>query len=142
MEKVESSIHATCVAWDGRGVLIRGASGSGKSATGLMLMALGCRLVADDRTYITRDGGQIIASCPVAIRGMIEARGVGLLRADYLDRSPISLIVDLDQADGGRMPNRRTVTILNCEITLIGHNPGPHFASAILQYLKAGWSDA
>lgn len=136
------SIHATCVAWDGRGALIRGASGSGKSATGLMLMGLGCVLVADDRTVIARDGAQIMASCPVPIRGVIEARGIGVLRADTIATARVALVVDLDQKSGSRLPPRRTVTLLGCEIPLIGHNPGPHFASAILQFLKAGWSDA
>ena len=71
-------LHATCVAWEGRAVLIRGASGAGKSSLGLELMAWGCGLVADDRTELWAREGRLMARCPVAIRGLIEARGVRL----------------------------------------------------------------
>jgi len=50
------TIHATCVALDGKAVLIQGASGRGKSALGLMLLGMGCVLVADDRVTIHADG--------------------------------------------------------------------------------------
>ena len=138
----DASIHATCVAFDGKAVLIRGASGTGKSAIGLMLMAMGCRLVSDDRTLLRRDGANVIASCPAPIRDMIEARGIGLLKADSLDAAEIVLVADLDLEIQDRLPQRRTVTLLGCEIPLIGHIQGPHLAPAILQILKAGWSDA
>ena len=49
-------LHATCVAVDGRGLLILGPSGSGKSALALQLIALGAQLVADDRTRVSRRG--------------------------------------------------------------------------------------
>ena len=52
----ETIVHASCVARDGRAVLIRGASGSGKSGLALQLMALGAGLVADDRTRLWREG--------------------------------------------------------------------------------------
>lgn len=138
----DASIHATCVALDGKAVLIRGASGTGKSVIGLMLMSMGCRLVSDDRTLLRRDGPKVIASCPAPIRGMIEARGIGLLKADSLDAAEIVLVADLDLEIHDRLPPRRTVTLLGCEIPLIGHIQGPHLAPAILQILKAGWSDA
>jgi len=40
--------HASCVDFDGKGVLILGASGSGKSSLALACMSLGARLVGDD----------------------------------------------------------------------------------------------
>ena len=40
-------------------MLIRGASGTGKSALGLELLALGLRLVADDRTELALEGGRV-----------------------------------------------------------------------------------
>ena len=39
-------VHATAVAWHGRGVLLRGPSGSGKSALALRLLHAGAVLVA------------------------------------------------------------------------------------------------
>lgn len=91
---------------------------------------------------LQRDGARIVATCPAPIRGMIEARGIGILRADHVDGAEVVLVVDLDQASQERMPKRRTVTLLGCEIPLIARVQGPHLVPAILQILKAGWSDA
>lgn len=104
-------------------------------------MGLGCRLVSDDRTLLQRDGDQVIATCPAPIRGMIEARGIGLLQADTVAQATVVLVADLDQPIQKRLPHRRTVTLLGCEIPLIGQVRGPHVGPAILQILKAGWSD-
>ncbi|MGR3594343.1 MAG: HPr kinase/phosphorylase [Limimaricola soesokkakensis] len=133
------SLHASCVAWQGRGVLITGPSGSGKSALALELMAYGCDLVADDRTlvYVGADGG-LRATCPAAIAGLIEARGVGLLEARPTGPAAPCLAVALDRSETERLPPKRCVTYLGCSLPLL-HNIGTgHFAPAILQYLKAG----
>ena len=68
-----ANIHGSCVAVAGRGLLILGPSGAGKSALALQIMALGGQLVADDRVELTRQGDEVIARCPVALRGLIEA---------------------------------------------------------------------
>lgn len=131
-------VHATCVAYQRRGVLLTGPSGSGKSALGLKLMALGARLVADDQTILQARDGVLLASCPPAICGMIEARGVGLLSCEPEVEVPLVLAVDLAQVETERLPPERHVSYLGCVITLF-HNPGhDHFSSAILQYLKGG----
>ena len=49
-------IHATCIALDGRGVLLRGPSGSGKSDMALRLIDAGAELVADDRVDLDAPG--------------------------------------------------------------------------------------
>lgn len=133
-------MHATCVAWDRAGVLIRGAAGQGKSSLGLALMGMGCTLVADDRVLLSREDGDLIARAPDTIRGMIEAREIGILQADSLDKARVMLAVDLDQTETERLPPQRQVTLLGTEIPLIRHIEGPHLASSILQILKAGWS--
>ncbi|MGR3463966.1 HPr kinase/phosphorylase [Limimaricola sp.] len=133
------TLHASCVAWRGRGVLITGPSGSGKSGLALALMGLGCDLVADDRTHLApAPGGGLWASCPAAIAGMIEARGIGLLGA--VPRGPVRLrlAVDLGKAETERLPPERRVTHLGCSLPLLHDIGTGHFAPAILQYLKAG----
>ena len=134
------TVHATCVAWDGRGVLITGKSGAGKSGLALMLMGLGCGLVADDRVTLSATDGDVIATCPPALQGLIEARGIGILNAAATGPVPLALVVDLDQRELERMPPRRSITLSGCALPLIHGQENAHFAAAILQLLKAGWS--
>lgn len=131
-------LHATTIALDGRGVLILGASGRGKSALALHLMALGADLVADDRTILTRVGDCIIATCPPAIRGRIEARGFGLLNATPRTEATLALVIDLDGEDRSRLPQERRTTLLDCPLDLAFGPVTPHFPAAILQYLRCG----
>jgi HPr kinase/phosphorylase len=95
---VSKQIHATCVALPEGGVLLRGESGAGKSDLALRLIDGGARLVADDRTELMRDGNRLIARAPATIVGLIEARGVGILRLSPDQLAPeatVVLIVDL-----------------------------------------------
>src|SRR5580693_1856546 len=87
--------HATTVAIDGRGVLLRGPSGSGKSDLALRLIDAGARLVADDQSELSRHGETIIVRAPAAIAGLIEVRGVGILRVDTIAEAPLALVADL-----------------------------------------------
>ena len=88
-------VHASCVAIDGTGVLLCGPSGSGKSDLALRLLDGGAQLVADDRTDLTgRDGG-VWATSPAEIAGLIEVRGVGVLRLDAIDGIGLGLVVNL-----------------------------------------------
>ena len=131
-------LHASCVALGDRAVLIRGASGSGKSSLALELMSRGCTLVADDRTRLHSENGRLIASAPASIRGMIEARGLGLLNAETVDRAEVVLCVDLDRHEKDRLPEIRTTLILGCSIALLWRVEHAHFPAAIRQYLKSG----
>jgi HPr kinase/phosphorylase len=129
--------HATCIAVDGRGLLILGASGAGKSALGLELMAYGARLVADDQTILTRQDDAVFASCPPQILGMIEARGIGLLAADPILRAPVHLVVDLDQVETMRLPPKRHCDLLGVPIDLVFTVTSRHFPFGLIQYLRS-----
>lgn len=131
-------LHASAVAIDGRAVLITGASGSGKSGLALTLMAYGAALVSDDRVVLQRDGDVIRASAPDTIRGAIEARGVGILNADPIADSAVEVVVIMDEMETDRLPPRRSTNLLGISLPLL-HNTGtPYFATAVVQYLKAG----
>lgn len=137
----ETMLHASCVAlqrpdrtW--RAVLITGASGTGKSSLALELMSRGARLVADDRTLVRRDDDRLIAACPPAIAGLIEARGIGLIRATAVDRVQLALIVDLDDAERDRLPPPRSAHLLGltlprilCGASSLGRTPTAHAAA-------------
>ena len=129
-------IHASCVAWAGRGLLIIGPSGSGKSALALHLMAYGADLVADDQTELTREGARLIARCPATLHGLIEARGLGILHSPAVPRAEVSLVADLSQPEPDRLPPRRRVTFLGVAIDLVWARANDHFPAAVLCYLK------
>ncbi|MFZ5750727.1 MAG: HPr kinase/phosphorylase [Pseudomonadota bacterium] len=135
------NLHAGCVAFEGRGILILGPSGSGKSALALDLMALGCRLVSDDRTDLVARDGRLFASAPAILRGVIEARGIGLLRADPVDRAEVALAVDLGQTETERLPPRRHICVCGVDLPLLLGPSSPHFPAAVLQYLRGGRAD-
>lgn len=138
MAEPDHILHATTVAWHGRAALILGAPGSGKSALALRLMALGCDLVADDRTNVEPRPEGVVATCPPALRGLIEARGVGILKAAAIDRATVVLAIDLDRSEDARLPVERLMPLCGHQIPLVYQAPGAHFPAAIVQYLKAG----
>jgi serine kinase of HPr protein (carbohydrate metabolism regulator) len=88
----------------GAGVLLLGDSGSGKSDVALRLIAAGAQLISDDRTILTRRGDVIYAQAPDTIAGLIEARGVGILRFQPAAPSPVLLAVRLAEGAPQRLP--------------------------------------
>ncbi|MCE2927825.1 MAG: HPr kinase/phosphatase C-terminal domain-containing protein [Rickettsiales bacterium] len=88
-------MHASCVAIQNKAVLIFGESGSGKSDLALRLIDRGAVLVADDQVMLRADQNLLIASSPETIAGLIEARGIGLLKLPYLSSIPVVFAVQL-----------------------------------------------
>lgn len=138
MTAAAQTLHASCVADRGRALLILGPSGAGKSALALQLMALGAGLIADDRTDLTLHDGHPVARCPAPLRGMIEARGLGLLRVDPAPPAPVVLAVDLGRTETERLPPARTIDLLGTTVDLVLGVPGPHLAPALLHFLRGG----
>lgn len=103
-------IHANALALGEKGLLLRGASGSGKSALTLSLIARFqaqgdfARLVGDDRVRIEARGGRLIARPHPAIAGMIEIRGLGLAPLPFEKACVLRAIVDI--AEPGAPPPR------------------------------------
>ena len=129
------SVHGTTVAIGDCAALLRGPSGSGKSDLALRLIDAGARLVADDRSELQRRGDAIFARAPETIAGLIEVRGVGILRLDPLAVARLRLIVDLIAADAlERLPEPRSETILGVSIPLIALAPFEASAAAKLRF--------
>ena len=115
-------IHGTCIVMDGVGVLIRGDSGTGKSDLALRLIEMQrARLVADDQVILARHGdGFVMASPPYELAGIMEVRGVGLIRYPYVERTLLSLVVDLQPvANLERMPEHENISLLDCWLPLM-----------------------
>lgn len=135
------TMHASCVAAQGRAALIRGGSGSGKSGLALRLIALGAALVADDRTRLWRAGDEVMADSPETIRGRIEARGVGILAVPAAGAMPVGLVVDMDTAETERLPPMRAAEILGRRLPLVLRGDMAHFPAAVLMHLTRGRID-
>jgi serine kinase of HPr protein (carbohydrate metabolism regulator) len=90
-------IHATCVAIDGKAVLLSGASDSGKSDLALRLIDRGALLISDDYTQLTRDKDILIASAPKSIVGKMEIRGIGIINMPYQKQATVAMLVVLDR---------------------------------------------
>lgn len=129
-------VHGSCVALNGQAVLIVGASGSGKSGLALQLMALGAQLVADDRTRLWSCDTGLMADAPPAIRGQIEARGVGILAAGPAGPATIRLVVDMDHMETERLPKAHDTQILGVTLPRIKKSDAAHFPAAVLLYLR------
>jgi HPr kinase/phosphorylase len=87
-------MHGSCIARDGDAVLIVGPSGTGKSDLALRLLSHGFQLIADDQVDIA-DG---VVSSPAELAGLLEARGIGIVRLPYRPHAKLALIVDLGQS--------------------------------------------
>lgn len=90
--------QATCVAIAGRGVLIEGQPGSGKSSLALALIDRGAVLVGDDGVALTARSGRLLASPPAPTAGLIEIRNVGIVKLPFADGVPVALVLQLDRA--------------------------------------------
>lgn len=113
-------VYGTAVAVDGRAVLFRGPSGSGKSDLALRLIEAGAQLVADDQTRLVRESERLVATAPDAIAGQLEVRGVGIVPVEATRRAPLVLVVDLvppEQVD--RFPDHGRCTYLGLSVPLI-----------------------
>lgn len=129
-------LHASAVAVNGRAVLILGQSGAGKSGLALRLIALGATLVADDQVVLRRRGDALIASAPDRLAGMVEVRGVGLLRIACVPEAVVALAVDLDFASAARMPHLRTLRHLEVEVELIFGRDLPNLDPTLMFLLQ------
>jgi HPr kinase/phosphorylase len=95
------NVHATGVALDGVGIILRGPSGAGKSLLALELLdrwehhGWNALLVADDRLELKVEPAGLTMHAPPAIGGLIELRGRGIVRRPHTSAAPVHLVVDL-----------------------------------------------
>ncbi len=107
---MSGAVHASVVLVAERGVLIRGASGAGKSLLALALVARARReggfaaLVADDRVWLEALNGRLVARGAPKFAGICERRCQGLVEAPHEAEAVLRLIVDL--AERGAPPPR------------------------------------
>jgi HPr kinase/phosphorylase len=122
-------VHTTTVALGPVAAMLRGPPGSGKSDLALRFLSsqsqgLGIPehrgLVADDQTELRLVGGELVASAPARISGLIEVRGMGIIPVGAAGATRVRLVIDLvDPTDVERLPlSDQTVCWLGCSIPL------------------------
>lgn len=106
--------NVTCVAIEGRGLLIDGEPSSGKSTLALALIDRGAVLVGDDGITLELRGDRLWAHPPPNIAGMLEIRGVGIAKLSTCS-APLCLSLVLG-AEGERLPEIEQRRIDNCAL--------------------------
>ena len=119
-EKIQ--IHATMLEINGKAVLIKGKSGCGKSDLALRLLAdKNIRLVADDVVSLLVENNKVYGKAPQNLRGLLEVRGVGVVKMPYVEKAAVDLVVNLvdNPEEIERMPKIAHENILGLEIERI-----------------------
>lgn len=107
MDGAIDHLHATAISVGGRAILIRGASGCGKSDLAFRCLAVPvsqlnqapARLVSDDQVLLRRQGQSLIASAPATLFGKIEVRGLGILDIDPAREANVALVADIAERE-------------------------------------------
>ncbi len=141
-----TTLHASAVLVGTRAVLIRGPSASGKSRLALELVeaegvgaVLFARLVADDRVHLEAAGGRLLARPAAALAGLIEVRGVGLLRVAQEPSAVVGFVVDLAAADAARLPepDKRKADIDGILLPRLAVAPGAAALPLVLAFINS-----
>ena len=111
--------QATGVAIGGRGVLIEGPPGSGKSSLALALIDRGAALIGDDGMLLAVRAGRLLASPAPNTAGLIEVRNVGLVPCPALSDVPAALVLRLDPAAPRFVEAAEACTLLGVSLPLI-----------------------
>lgn len=116
------NIHATTVTYKHQGILILGHSGSGKSDLALrLIMNKQAVLVADDRTELRAEKNRLVAQTPETIKGLLEVRGVGVIKFPFETNVKVALAIELVKSrdEIERLPDDEFYEIENIKIPLI-----------------------
>ena len=117
-------LHASCVQLGGVGVVLLGASGVGKSDLALRLIDAGAQLVADDQLRVESGPSGLLGRPAETLAGLLEVRGLGIVRLPYCRVSPLGLAVELDVAAPVlRLPEPSSYTLLGVGLRRLRLDP-------------------
>jgi len=147
----------------GKGVLLTGESGMGKSETALELIKNGQVLISDDRVDVMHIHNHVYGHSPEITRGLMEIRGIGIIDVEkmfgasaLMDTARIDLVIKLEPYESQPGFNRigdeaeRFTNILNVLIPTVtlpisaGRNVAVLVESAVTNFRlqEAGYNSA
>jgi len=134
------NIHSSSVELDGKAVLIKGRSGSGKSSLALKLILRGANLIADDQTEVFLEKNRVFLRAPMSLPNGIEIRGVGIVNAPRCERAELKLVIDLSHCERERLPSPsvRSINILGYSFPFYFFQGIKNPADAIYALIKFG----
>jgi HPr kinase/phosphorylase len=140
-----ATIHASAVLTGAHAVLIRGPSGAGKSRLALDLIEAGrtgvlrfARLVGDDRVYVQAAGGRLLVRSAEVLAGLLEVRGLGILRLPYEPSAIVGLVVDLGVSlERLPQPGERRVNVEGISVPRFAVADGSRALPAVLTVLTS-----
>jgi len=115
--------QATAIAIGGRGVLIEGPPGCGKSSLALALIDRGATLVGDDGVMLEMRDGRLWAMPPANIAGLLEVRNVGLVTRPCAP-APVALLIRLEEGAPRFLEQAERIDIAGQAIPLVRLWPG------------------
>jgi serine kinase of HPr protein (carbohydrate metabolism regulator) len=137
------TIHASAVLLGARAVLIRGASGSGKSQLAFAVIQAGMsgalpftRLVGDDRVHVEAMHGRLLVRPATALEGLIEVRGLGIRRVPFEPLAVVGLVVDIGAADAERLPHSTTAEITGIALPRLAVAPRMDALAIVIAALR------
>jgi HPr kinase/phosphorylase len=99
-----TNVHGVFMNVFGKGVLITGESGMGKSEVALELIQKGHTLIADDRVDISRVKEKLRGTAPEILKGFLEIRGIGIIDVtqmfgggSYLEESDVDFVIEFEK---------------------------------------------
>jgi serine kinase of HPr protein (carbohydrate metabolism regulator) len=140
---VTITLHASAVVVGERAILIRGASGAGKSTVVAWATAVlhpRATLLADDRVLVALQHGRLVARPHAALAGALERRGYGIVTVSHAPAAVLGLVLDISPAQPDRMPqlSAQTTDILGVSLPRLELQGGPELGVA----LPATWAIA
>ncbi|MAH78739.1 MAG: aldolase [Rickettsiales bacterium] len=123
-------LHASSISLEDNGVLIIGPSGSGKSDLALRMIDSGATLISDDITTCRKINGSISLFSSEKIFGLIEVRGIGIIKVPYVENIKLKMIVKLTNQMIDRMPQEKKKKVMGISFPIIEIQPKEVSATA------------
>ena len=91
--------------------------------------------MADDRVDLSREGDTLLARCPAPLAGLLEVRGLGILRVPAIAETRVDLAVDLvPDGDIERLPEPRYRDYIGTRVPLLTVDPFRASAAAQIAF--------